>query len=153
MAPQKSPAVIALEQEQASQSRRSDETELDKGLKDTFPASDPVSTTHTSIPTNVAGAPTIGDGESPRVAEALAATTSADEGAGSSGEASEEVRAMRREVARIRESASEIGYASARVARIEASVVLDDVRERVRKKPFAAIGIAALVGYIWGLTR
>ncbi len=153
MAPQKSPAVIALEQEQAAQNRLPGDAELDKGLKDTFPASDPVSTTHTSIPASVAPAPSSAERESPRVAEALAAIGTASFDARSTTEASEEVRAMRHEIARIRESAAEIGYASARVVRTEASVVLDDVRDRVRRKPLAAVGVAALVGYIWGLTR
>ncbi|AXV18359.1 hypothetical protein CYG48_21750 (plasmid) [Neorhizobium sp. SOG26] len=152
MAPQKSPAVVALEQEQAAQNRQPADAELDKGLKDTFPASDPVSTTRTSIPTGVGPAESNSD-ESPRVAEALAASGDTGSYAGSATEASEEVQALRREVARLRESAAEIGYASVRVAQSEAEVVLDDVRDRVRKRPLAAVGIAALIGYIWGLTR
>lgn len=46
----KSPAVESLKQEQARQRSRAKKGELDKGLEDTFPASDPVSMTSTSIP-------------------------------------------------------------------------------------------------------
>jgi len=44
----KSPAVRSLEREQRRQKDK--EEELDEGLEDTFPASDPVSVTSTSIP-------------------------------------------------------------------------------------------------------
>lgn len=48
---EKSPAVASLEQEQARQNAREAKDELDEALKGTFPASDPVSMTTTSIPT------------------------------------------------------------------------------------------------------
>ncbi len=46
----KSPAVESIRQERARQGAREPKNELDKGLEDTFPASDPVSTTASSIP-------------------------------------------------------------------------------------------------------
>jgi hypothetical protein len=46
----RSPAVESLKQEQARQRERIGKGELDKGLEDTFPASDPLSVTSTSIP-------------------------------------------------------------------------------------------------------
>lgn len=46
----KSPAVESLKQERARQRERTAKGELHKGLEDTFPASDPVSMTITSIP-------------------------------------------------------------------------------------------------------
>lgn len=45
-----SPAVISLLNEQAGQTAKR-KTRLDKGLEDTFPASDPVSVTHTATAT------------------------------------------------------------------------------------------------------
>ncbi len=45
-----SPAVESMKREQARQRRKGSKGELDKGLEDTFPASDPVSITRTSIP-------------------------------------------------------------------------------------------------------
>ncbi|PWJ81022.1 hypothetical protein C7441_111143 [Pseudaminobacter salicylatoxidans] len=46
----KSPAVRSLEREQRKQAKDEDEQKLEEGLEDTFPASDPVSVTSTSIP-------------------------------------------------------------------------------------------------------
>lgn len=46
-----SPAVASLKKEQATQSATSAEEQLQKGLEDSFPASDPVSATSSSIPT------------------------------------------------------------------------------------------------------
>jgi hypothetical protein len=43
----KSPAVRSLEKEERDQQRRGDE--LDEGLEDTFPASDPVSVTEPTV--------------------------------------------------------------------------------------------------------
>ncbi|MET0746909.1 MAG: hypothetical protein ABWY49_01840 [Rhizobium sp.] len=47
---EKSPAVVSMEREQASQRARQAKGDLDTGLEDTFPASDPVSMTSTGIP-------------------------------------------------------------------------------------------------------
>lgn len=44
-----SPAVRSLRKEQSGQSKPSSERELVEGLEDTFPASDPVSVTSTTI--------------------------------------------------------------------------------------------------------
>jgi len=46
----KTSAVESMEQEQAKQRKKGAKGHLDKGLEDTFPASDPVSTTSTGIP-------------------------------------------------------------------------------------------------------
>jgi hypothetical protein len=48
----KSPAVKSLEREQRKQNQDADkqEEELEEGLEDSFPASDPVSVTSSSIP-------------------------------------------------------------------------------------------------------
>jgi hypothetical protein len=48
-APKKSPAVRSLDREKQKLKELKEE-ELEEGLEDTFPASDPVSVTSTSIP-------------------------------------------------------------------------------------------------------
>lgn len=48
--PKSSPAVQAYELEKARQREEEEKGDLDKGLEDTFPASDPVSHTITSVP-------------------------------------------------------------------------------------------------------
>lgn len=45
-----SPAVVSLRNEQTQQTPDPGNADLDTGLADTFPASDPVSATHTSTP-------------------------------------------------------------------------------------------------------
>ncbi|KQV81863.1 hypothetical protein [Rhizobium sp. Root1220] len=49
--PKSSPAVQSYELDKARQRDREEKGDLDKGLEDTFPASDPVSHTITSVPT------------------------------------------------------------------------------------------------------
>ncbi len=46
----KSPAVQAYEDEKARQRDRKTDDDLNRGLEDTFPASDPISMTRTSVP-------------------------------------------------------------------------------------------------------
>src|SRR4051812_28479147 len=48
--PKESPAVRSMEIEQESQRERASKGDLDTGLEDTFPASDPVSITSTAVP-------------------------------------------------------------------------------------------------------
>lgn len=47
---EKSPAVVSIEREQAQQRSREAKGDLDTGLEDSFPASDPISMTSTGIP-------------------------------------------------------------------------------------------------------
>jgi len=156
MTPPKSPAVEALEQEKARQSQYA-ESELEAGLKASFPASDPVSATSTSIPTGIAPSPSQEAGfgsDAPLVDKALAATSEPGPiGATPFASSSEELEALKAEVARLRESASEIGSATVRVAKAQASDVLVDLKQRIRSKPLPAVGIAAAIGFVWGMTR
>ncbi len=156
MTPPKSPAVEALEQEQARQSRDVG-SELEDGLKSTFPASDPVSATTTSNPTGIVPSPPKEAGfgsDAPLVDKALAATREPELTDGTTFAASrEELEALKAEVARLRESASEIGSATLRVAKAQAADVLVDLKERIRRKPLPAVGIAAVMGFVWGMTR
>ncbi|PWE57563.1 hypothetical protein DEM27_08115 [Metarhizobium album] len=48
--PDESPAVVSMRQEQETQASASLEEQLDEGLAGTFPASDPVATTVSTIP-------------------------------------------------------------------------------------------------------
>ena len=50
MTSNKSPAVESMRREQAEQRSKSAQGQLDRGLEDSFPASDPVSTTSTAVP-------------------------------------------------------------------------------------------------------
>lgn len=155
MTPSKSPAVEALEQEQARQSHDT-QSEPDAGLKGSFPASDPVSATTTSIPIGTAAAfsPDDNRSDAPLVDEALASTKESVEiDEPSAFPSQEELEALKAEVARLRESASEIGAATVRVAKAQASDLIADIEKRVRSKPLSAVGIATIIGFVWGMTR
>ena len=108
----KSPAVESLKQERARQRERTAKGELDKGLEDTFPASDPVSMTITSIPSG---------------------RTDTDE--------AEQVRVNPDPTALVREIA------------VEPPTLLGDIRNIVRERPLAAVGIVATVAYLLGASR
>lgn len=155
MSQSKSPAVTALEQEQSKQRRRG-ENELDAGLKATFPASDPVSATFTSVPAS-GQAPKRprpgGEVDAPLVDIALASV----HGSGNSGLSSlspdEELAALRAELARINESVAEIGSASLRILGARGEDLIKDARERIRTRPIPAIGYALLAGFVYGIIR
>lgn len=156
-----SPAVKAFEQEQAAQRQHRRDAALDEGLKDTFPASDPVSATITSTPTGTIapsstnsgeGAESLSATDAPRVDQALRAVRERDDPLGSVAPRVE-MRALQAEVAQLREVAADIGAASLRVAIRQSGDAAESVRERIREKPIAAIGIAALVGFVWGAWR
>ncbi|MGF9567595.1 hypothetical protein AAIH70_29240 [Neorhizobium sp. BT27B] len=156
MTPPKSPAVEALEQEQARLSQGT-ESELEASLKGSFPASDPVSATTTSVPTGIV--PSLPKevsfgSDAPLVDKALAATREPEQtDAATFASSREELEALKAEVARLRESASEIGSAAMRVAKAQASDVLVDLKERIRAKPLPAVGIAAVIGFVCGMNR
>src|SRR4051812_5066891 len=78
----------------------------------------------------------------PRVDEALAAVESRP-AAGPDVLALEEISALKAEIARIRESASEVTSASRRLARTGTETLRDDMEARIRSRPIAAVAIAA----------
>ncbi|WP_296076957.1 hypothetical protein [uncultured Agrobacterium sp.] len=121
-----SPAVSSLHDEQAKQ--RSDDGQLQQGLEDTFPASDPVSHTMTTTATPTITSENTDDIEdTPKVDEALAA-----------------VRAR---------SHTPTVSASGRIAGREIRSVRQTIADQVREHPLSALGLAALAGYVWGMTR
>jgi len=148
-----SPAVASLHEEQARQ--RSGKEDLQKGLEDTFPASDPVSHTNTTTATQTS-APEDKEqhetDEAPKVDEALAAVKARHD-APTTDHAMEEIRALRSELSRITESAQEMLSGSARVAQTEVRSAQSAVIRQVRKHPLQSLGLAALAGYVWGMTR
>ncbi|MDO3434461.1 hypothetical protein QWJ46_17430 [Rhizobium sp. CBN3] len=155
--PNDSPAVQSLRKEQAEQRKQSRKGELDKAIEDTFPASDPVSATHTSIPagrSDVEAAervkrepdPTAIDQEYPLVDQALRSSDrfNADR---------EELRALQKEAGRMAESASELASGTARLAKAEARSFVQDMEDRIRQQPLTAAAIVAAIAFVYGATR
>ena len=146
-----SPAVASLHDEQARQ--RTGKEDLQTGLEDTFPASDPVSqTSPTTATATTEPAEEQETEDTPKVDEALAAVRARHDDP-ETGREMEEIRALRSELGRITGSAQEMISGSARVAKSEIDSVQNTVIRQVRKHPLQAIGLAALLGYVWGMTR
>ncbi|AGS21576.1 hypothetical protein NXC12_CH01805 [Rhizobium etli] len=162
--PNDSPAVQSLRKEQAEQRKQSRKGELDKAIEDTFPASDPVSATHTSIPvgrSDVEAAervkrepdPTALDQEYPLVDQALRSTGQTARASDRFDADREELRALQKEAGRIAESASELASGTARLAKAEARSFVQDIEDRIRRQPLTAAAIVAGIAFVYGATR
>jgi ElaB/YqjD/DUF883 family membrane-anchored ribosome-binding protein len=128
MANNKSPTVEALEAEHA---RHRSVNLLNEGFADTFPASDPVSVTTSAAPPGSRSKAAISD--APRVDEALESILE---------HRGDPFVEPREQLAALRDEAQSLRY---RVA--------EDVRSRIRSNPWQAVGWAAVVGFIVGITR
>jgi ElaB/YqjD/DUF883 family membrane-anchored ribosome-binding protein len=158
--PKKSPAVQSMLKEQARQRENARKGGLDKGLEDTFPASDPVSATTTSIPAGRTDTE-----EAARVADAQPLATDVDNyslGDAATGEKSngsdqevprEALKALRRDAGRVVDSVSEIAEGGVHLAKSEVREMWSDVEARIRERPLTAVGIVAALAYLWGATR
>lgn len=127
MANERSPAVDALELEQARQ-RNADP--LDEGLEDTFPASDPVSVLATGT---ASGAGLLMSSDAPRVDQALEAVLKHRD---------DPYVEPRAQLAALRDEVESLQHRAA-----------DDVRSRIRNNPWQAVGLAAVAGFIFGIAR
>ena len=159
--PNESPAVQSMRKEQAEQRKQTRKGELDKAIEDTFPASDPVSATHTSIPagrSDVEAAervkrepdPTKLEDEFQLVGQALRST---GEAARSSDIDREKMRALQKEAGRMAESASNLASGTARLAKAEARTFVHDLEDRIRRQPLTAVAIVAGIAFVFGATR
>jgi ElaB/YqjD/DUF883 family membrane-anchored ribosome-binding protein len=155
--PNESPAVQSMRKEQAEQRKQAQKGELDKAIEDTFPASDPVSATHTSIPagrSDVEAAervkrepdPTKLDEEFPLVDQALRPSSE-------TARSSEKMRALQKEAGRMAESASGLASGTARLAKAEARTFVHDLEDRIRRQPLTAVAIVAGLAFVFGATR
>ena len=162
--PNESPAVQSLRKEQAEQRRQAQKGRLDEGIDETFPASDPVSATHTSIPAGRADTEEVDrmrrqpdltqlDEEFPLVDQAPHSTGETDGSSDGINADHQEMRALRKEAGRIAESASELASGTARVAKAEARSFVRDIEDHIRKQPLTAVAIVAGIAFVFGATR
>lgn len=131
-----SPAVQSLTRERARPASEKDE--LERGLEDTFPASDPVSIT----------LPTPNEKDAYRTEENAAVNEHSH-----AISLSDEIAAMRRELDQLKEVMSHLGPTSVRIAKSGASDIADKARSTVRLRPLCSIAISAVIGYLWALKR
>ncbi|TCL65824.1 hypothetical protein [Rhizobium sp. BK251] len=159
--PKNSPAVQSIEIEQAEQREGPAKDDLDTGLEDSFPASDPVSSTHSTVPSGRADADEADrvrqqrsetDEEFPLVEEALRST-----GEGSHSDRVDDGRnalgALRRDVDRMAGTASEVASGATSLAKFGASTFVKSVEDKIRERPIAAVAVVAALAFVFGATR
>lgn len=124
----KSPAVEAFEKEQAA---RISNDPLDTGLKDSFRASDPVSVT--AATTLIRSGQNEAASDAPRVDEAIGSIL--EHRKDPYAEPREQAAALKDEFESLHSRATE------------------QVKSKIRQQPWQAIGLAAAIGFVIGLTR
>ncbi|MDM9624560.1 hypothetical protein QTL95_01540 [Rhizobium sp. S152] len=144
--PKQSPAVQSYNIEKAQQDSGEPEA-LDQGLEDTFPASDPVSVTQTSVASSIDGQSGTGREDYPLVEEALRATGELG------GDKSRRVDSLRRDAGRLSDQASEVASGALAAGKAEAKSLIQSIEDTVRERPLTAVGIVAALAWIWGATR
>jgi hypothetical protein len=153
-----SPAVISMKREQATQREQGTKDELDKGLEDTFPASDPISITRSSVP---AGRTDIDEAERVRTGPAPDSGASAPEVAPPRHRSPlrSPAKNVIREIATVKPTAGRSKHAAAITPRSEhrayeqAPGLLSDIKDRVRESPLLAVGIVAAIAFALGASR
>lgn len=129
-----SPAVISLLNEQAEQTAKR-KTRLDKGLEDTFPASDPVSVTHTATATG-----------------STAATAEPHEGdpSATTDDHAAELHAIRRDLENLRDRFRATGSVASGAARAKASAIERRVGQIIGERPLVTVGLATALSFVLG---
>ena len=146
-----SSAVASLRKEQARQS--DSDSGLDSALEDTFPASDPVSMTGSFTAGGASDAVAeTGIEPAPKVDEALAAVRSRSPSEREQ-MALAELRAMKEELSLLVLSAGRTEIRPKRSFGLPKLALPADVDHQIRLHPIAAVGAAALFGYVWGISR
>jgi len=145
--PTKSPAVQSYNAEKERQ-RSAEPNDLDQGLQDTFPASDPVSVTQSSVASTTNANAADDRNEFPLVEEALRST-----GELGGTQDRRHVHSLRRDAARLSDHASEVASGAVAVGKAEAKSVIQSVEDMVRDRPLTAVGLVAALAWIWGATR
>ncbi|MGG7518118.1 hypothetical protein ACQ3G6_09565 [Allorhizobium undicola] len=152
MTEQTSPAVESLEQENARRGHESPDKNLQRGLEETFPASDPVSVTRTDTPTGRVDADDVENQH--RMNKAASNPTPEDD-------VPHVISALNQRQRNGDDPETEIRYLRTEIARLEGSRpvaagrtnVTGDLSGLIRSRPLQAVAAAGLIGFVWGLTR
>lgn len=67
--------------------------------------------------------------------------------------ADDQLKALKAELENLKHSLATIATTARGVATEKVDVTVADVEEALKRNVFASVGIAALVGYLWGRTR
>jgi ElaB/YqjD/DUF883 family membrane-anchored ribosome-binding protein len=157
--PKNFPAVQSMENEQAEQRERAVKNDLDTGLEDSFPASDPVSATHSAVP---AGRTDADEADRVRQQSKEEEFSLVDQALQSTGEGrhSERVNdsrdalgALRRDVDRMAGTATEVASGATSLAKSEARTFVKSIEDKIRERPIAAVAVVAALAFVFGATR
>jgi ElaB/YqjD/DUF883 family membrane-anchored ribosome-binding protein len=142
-----SPAVQSLRKEQAAVKDKSANDDLQNAIEDTFPASDPLSITQTSVPsgrTDVDAAEQLENS-----ADLITSKTAVrDDDA-----TRQELRDLSNEITKLSEAIRSVGTSSARLAKAEVRDQVETIEEKVRAQPLLWVSMAAAAGFLWGSVR
>lgn len=138
-----SPAVLSLLNEQAEQSAKR-KTRLDKGLEDTFPASDPVSVTHTATATGSKAVEA-----EPHESELLGLHPSNDPSASRDDHAAE-LHAIRRDLENLRDRFRATASGASGTASAKVSVIERRVERMISEQPLVVVSLATALSFILG---
>ncbi len=152
-----SPAVQSVVNERKRQRKRSPLSDLEGALKDTFPASDPISAIHTAIPagrTDVQEAEDIAaSGHIDRFEDSYPIGKTSVQAA--SGEQNSGVRGTRRNVRTLYRAA--LDEKSQRFDPLtpttEGASAMYEIKRKIRQKPLLAIMAAMAVGFVVSASR
>lgn len=64
-----------------------------------------------------------------------------------------QVEAIRAELARLKQSVTAIASRTSDLAAGQAEVTIAEVEEALKRNVFVSVGVALLLGYVWGRTR
>ena len=159
-----SPAVQSIRKEQKEQRKTKAVNELDKALEDTFPASDPISATHTAVSSKRVASdqksesvprsrvdrfeddqPVKNKGSrAARTRSSQSADTRANRG---------EVRALYRAARQVTRSYPERSLIGDDAAASDSRAIAGEIQQRIREKPVASLLVAAAIGFVFALRR
>lgn len=139
-----SPAVKSLLNEQAEQTAKR-KTRLDKGLEDTFPASDPVSVTHTATATGSGAA-----GAQPQESELLGLHPSDGPIAVSTDDHRAELDAVRQDLENLRDRIHSASGKSG-AAHAQGDAFERRVEQMIGERPLATVGLVGALSFILGV--
>jgi len=147
----KSPAVIAFENEKAH-AGRGERTELQEGLENTFPASDPVSISSTVTGQGSPAAEPYANStvSAPLVDRALETIRARERGTSF---AEDEIAALKDELLSLQGRAENAGIELKDQVVGRLNDRLDGARDIIRDKPWQSLAIAGAIGFLFGITR
>ena len=159
--PKNSPAAQSMEIEQAEQREAAAKDGLETGLEDSFPASDPVSATHSAVTAGrtdpdeadrVRQEPAETEEVFPLVDQALRSTGEGRQADGGD-DRGDALGPLRRNVDRMAGTATEVAAGATSLARTEANTFPKSVEDTIRERPIAAVAVVAALAFVFGASR